>query len=174
MHRRRFRRTVGAGRRKPKWQWIRFNATATTLASPFALDLLANYRTMFGITLLPADFVLWRLIIKVAVRATVSVNQANTGILFSVFNEDSTVAPTNALLAPYDERYLMWDYMYAAKQVQDSGVLTNPTFYEQYDIRSHRKLQNQNETFWAQLVQQGGITTMDTASFTYSLLTRLP
>jgi len=171
MRRRTFRRPMI--RRKPDWQWIRFNSTQATPASPFTFDLLSDYKTQFGILMLPPDFTLWRLLIKCSIGpVTTSAPTADAGVLFSVFNESTVSGVPNALTQQYTEHFLMWDYIYLNKGLFMGEALATNALYGEWDIKTHRKIQNQEESFFAQVVTQGGVTALNSVSFTYSMLVR--
>jgi hypothetical protein len=83
----------------------------------------------------------------------------------------------NPVTNPYGESYLMWDNLYGAEQLfQGAGAvntLGDTVAYKEYDIRSHRKLNNMSETLWLQIAQEGNALTTG-FSFTQSTLIRLP
>lgn len=175
MTRRIYRRpSFRRSRRRGKFQWARFYSSANAPASPYTLDLLADYRLQFGLLMNPADLVLWRLHMKLSVVYTASALNAQTGISFAICNESIAAGVPNQLLQPYSERWLMWDEFYATNQFMESASIATPVAYREYDIRSHRKLQNQEESFWASVILTGNATALTTVSMTYSMLLRLP
>lgn len=170
-YRRSFRRS--SIRRRRRYQWVRDNVQAATPVNPVNFDLLSNYRNQFGVLFMLPDIVIWRIHIKISVNFTISAFNANQGCLVSLFNEDVNLAPVAALSNQYNERYLMWDMLHLSKQVVESSATTVPVVYGEYDIKSHRKFQNQNETLWLQ-IQGNNITALTEVFATYSVLLKLP
>jgi hypothetical protein len=175
MMRTRFRRAGFRSRRKRnKYIWVRDTADSTSPVSPFALDMLASFRTKFGITLNLPDIVVWRIHLKIAITVTISSYTAAAGALVSVFNEDQQILVPNSLLDTYSERFLAWERLYLAEEAIASGVATNPTLYKEFDIRSHRRFQNVEETLWWQVVTTGTVTGITQISSNWSVLLKLP
>ncbi|EJW70660.1 hypothetical protein WUBG_18433, partial [Wuchereria bancrofti] len=79
---------------------------------------------------------------------------------------------------PYDESYLMWDKVYCADTLSNGSNVQaeNITLFKQYDVRSHRKLQNQNDTLILSMTAQGNLTIASTDSYDIvsSVLLKLP
>lgn len=161
-------------RRKARYVWVRDFLQAASPTNPQSFDLLSNYRSQFGLNFMLPDIVVWRIHIKISVSFTIAAFAANQGILVAVFNEDPNLGSIPAALTnQYNERYLMWDMLHLSPSVIESGVTTTPVVYRDYDIKSHRRFQNQNETLMLQ-VQGNGITAMTELFATYSVLLRLP
>lgn len=169
---RRFRRTFR--RRKGRYLWVRDFTQASNPTNPQSFDLLSNYRSQFGVNFMLPDIVIWRIHIKISVSFTIAAFAASQGILVALFNEDPNLASIPAALTnQYNERYMMWDMLHLSPSVIESGVTTTPVVYKEYDIKSHRRFQNQNETLMLQL-QGNGITAMTEMFATYSVLLKLP
>lgn len=174
------RRGFRGVRRRRKFLWVRETISS---GSPSAtinnFDLLANYKSDMGINLNLPDIVIWRLIIKISIRFTLSPNviQASDGFLLSIFVDDSQVFPTNTLLSPYGEQYMMWDQIYTASIFQQGESVVNTTnnwfLYREYDIKTHRKLKDFKDTLIMQLVSTGNAVPAE-LSFTHSCLLKLP
>lgn len=169
-----YRRRFGRMRTKRKFQWIRDTSVSNAPATPFNLDLLSSFRTKFGISLNLPDIVIYRIHIKVAITIAISSFSPDTGVLYSVFNEDQNISPASNLVDPYQQRYLMWDRLLVAEQEVQSASTATPTLYHEYDIKARRKFQNIEETLYTQTVLTGNATSITQISHTWSVLLRLP
>jgi len=141
------------------------------------IDLLAVWRTTSGVTLNLPGFTIWRIHIKISINFTLSplTFTANSGVMIAMFVDSINQVLLNPVTAPYDEKYLMWDELYAAEpQVQSHAGTTPPlALYHEYDIRSHRKLDNVDDTLFLQLATTGNVVISD-LSFTQSTLVKVP
>src|SRR6266576_2266528 len=175
-------------RPRKKWMWVRetFNNIGPQQAPiPNMGDLLATFKTQMGINFNLPDIVIWRLLIKIAVKISFvpAVATASSGVLISAFVDDekkaNSLATTsfNPLSSPFDEKYLSWEMLYAAQSYAQGGqiptALTDVFLYKELDIRAHRKISNLNETLWFTLSASGDANILQ-YSYTYSLLLKLP
>lgn len=146
--------------RKPKWLWVR---SAENNASPNStlnnLDLLSTFRTHAGISVNLPEFVVWRIRLKISITITVTTSvAANDGVLLTAFVDSYDQTAANQLSNSYDQKYLVYDMLYATetvKQSTDSLATTTVTLYKEYDIKSHRKLAALDDTLKVQLASSG-------------------
>ncbi len=143
-------------------------------------DLLANYRTVAGITLNIPEFTIWRIRIRISCQFGLSPTTAvaNNAVLHAIFVEQNVAAALpNPVTAPYNERYLMYDNYYLAEnEIAGNITVAAPTTnvlasFRTYDIKAHRRLDNLNDTLWLTLTPQGNVASL-TSSVTYSILLR--
>lgn len=177
------RRAFSRARKRSNYVWVRGaenNVTPVSQPNSQTYDLLAVYRTTAGITLNIPEFTIWRIHIKISCQfgLTGPTAAANNAVLHSIFVEQASAAfLPNPVSAPYNERYLMWDNYYVAEQEMQSGIPVGApgqdilVSYRAYDIRSHRRLDNLNDTLWIMLTPQGNVQNL-TSSVTYSILLR--
>jgi hypothetical protein len=150
------------------------------------MDLLATWRLANNFTLQLPDLTIWRIHIRVTIRfnfASTTV-QAAQGAHVSIYcddrNERIQATTYTGFLNPYSNNFLMWDQMYTADLMQGAGdqVFTlnttqNYTMTRSYDVKSHRRLRNQEETLWLDVSEIGTIS-INEISFQQSTLLRLP
>ena len=172
-----FRRSMGRPfvRRRKAFLWIRESVNNVTPAhqpTPALTDLLDPFRTQFGINFQLPNFTIWRLIISISVRITpLSTVIANDSVHMSIFMDDREVSPTiNSLVRPFSKQYMMWTSAYASQAVVASQTPVD-NLYKEFDIRTHRKIENLEQTLWLSLVETGNVVMLD-YSTTYSLLLR--
>ena|ERR1700724_748864 len=170
--RRTFRRR-SFNRRPRKMQWVRTTVSVPAPVSPAAVDLLADFKSRFGITINIPDIVIWRVILKISIFVTVSVSNSSSGVLIALFNEQTTTILPNAFLDPYSEKFLWWEDLMVAKEVEESGAITNPVLYKEIDVKTHRKLANMEESLWLQATQHGNAT-MNNFDVAANVLLKLP
>ena len=167
-------------RKKARYLWVRETVNMIGAAPLNNFDLLSNFRQAQGITLNLPDIVIWRIILKISIRLDVGLSvPANTGAMVALFVDDTELnLAQNPVTAPYSQQYLMWDTLYSAQQILNSGSAvaagpTLPVLYNQYDIKSHRKLRNIDQTLHMQVAAQGSAV-LHEISHTASILLRLP
>ena len=163
-------------RKRPRYLWVRNFVEQTAPANnPYVLDLLADYRTQAGILMNIPRFTIWRLKIKVACRFAISAVSSNTGFFFAIYNDNFQLPITFVpRTQAYSEMYYMWDFRSIETEVQEAGITTTPGLTWEYDIKSHRKLQNIFETMFMSLEAVGNVTTPIAEVTTwYSMLLRL-
>ena len=160
-------------RRKRRWQWIRSTENSVTpiSTSNFAQhDLLLNYRTLAGIDLNLPEFTIWRVLIKISIRISVAPAAAfvsNDGAQFAVFVDDMSDVGSNPVVSPYDEKYMLWDAIYAYEAFMQGGVNTTQetqgplALFKSYDIKTHRKIENLKESLLFQIAPTGNSTVED-------------
>lgn len=172
--RRTFRRRF---RRKHHWQWIR---NTSNNASPNStldnVDLLSNFRTQLGISVNLPEITIWRIHLKISIVITVNNPLISAdGVLLTVFVDGQNQTLLNQSTNPYDQRDLMYDYLYASQTVQQSsGNLgtQNYVLYKEYDIKSHRKLVSLDDTLFLQLAASGNAS-IDSYSWSQSVLLKI-
>lgn len=175
---RRFRRSSFGRRRRRRYQWARFQATNINPSqgpTVNADDLLSPWRTAAGVTLNLPEFTIWRIHIKVSIffswsPATVT---SNSGASFALLVDSLSQAPLSALANPYEESFMMWDYLYGTEQLFQgagaAGTLGDNVLYRMYDVRSRRRLRNAGDTLWAINQGQGNVS-LTNYSYTASVL----
>lgn len=171
-----FRRRFASTRRRARWLWIR---GATAVPSPNATlnnsDPLAGYRTNAGITINLPEFTIWRIKIRVSINITIAAAAgANDGILFTAFTDSMSQTPVNQLANSWDQRHLMYTNMYLSKYISstnESGAAGTYYMYEEFDLKSHRKMHQLNDTLFLQFASTGQAVQTD-ISYTYSILCR--
>ena len=179
MQRRTFVRRRGFRRRTHSYLWVREafdQLTPVHQPTPNLNDLLETFRTQAGVTLNLPAFTIWRVLIKVSIHISLQNPAASDGVHFALFVDDKEVSPTiNALVRPFAKQYMMWDQLYASEVVAQSSITTAPVnvpvLYRAYDIKTHRKLENIEQTLWASFVETGAASIID-YSLTYSILLR--
>lgn len=178
------RRSFGMRRRRSNYVWVRGTENDAVPVNPpgmIAHDMLDKYRTTAGITLNIPEFTIWRIRISISCKFTLNPDTftENSGILHALFVEqaDLTKVPF-PVTEPYNEKYLMYDMYYAAEQIiQGATPVAAPAAanqfasYRVYDIKSHRRLGNLNDTLWVVTQPTGNVSGM-TTSWTYSILLR--
>ncbi len=123
---------------------------------------------------------IWRIHLKITIRFTL-VGAAGTtdAVMVAIYVDNFSAAPNaepNVLLNPYNQKFLMWDNLYAAQQEFEGGPVTTADrfLYHEYDIKSHRKLPNQESTLWLYYAPNGTNLTAAEVSYTQSTLLRVP
>ena len=170
-------------RRKAKYVWIRGvnnNVQAVTQPAFQLYDLMSEYRTLAGVTLNIPEFTLWRLRIRVSISFGLSplTFTANSGAHIAMFVDDLDFPTSvNPVAHPFNEQFLMWDEYFVSEQVVNSPVANPPTAanlfagYRQYDIKSHRRLRNLNDTVLLTISPTGNVEQL-TSSIVFSMLMR--
>ena len=176
-----YRRRVPYRRRmsKPKFLWIRSNVNNVSPAhqpTPNLHDLLETFRTTAGISLNLPDFTIWRLRFKIGIRIELTSGfTSNSGVHTAFFVDNREISPTiNALVRPYSQQYMMWDAVLVAEQFQENIPPVGGTPFamsKEYDIKTHRKLTNVEETLWFSMVETGNGVLLD-YDMTWSCLLR--
>ena len=148
-------RTASRRRRKLFVRQV-YNSVAPVVGPAVSqLDLLNNYRVAVGVDLNLPEFTIWRFRIKVSIRFSVApatTYTAASGVLVAAFCDDKNRAATNPVVGQYEERYLIWDWMYASDAIRSgaNGGLESGTnsilMYKEYDVRSHARLRNLGDT----------------------------
>lgn len=188
----RFRRRFTGRRRRNRYIWARTQDRVTAIVAPPAptnYDLLSQYRTASGFILELPDLAIWRIHLKITIRFrfTSTTVQTDTGVGLAIFcdgrQEEIQAALLNffagATSSAYTEQFLMWDHLMAGSMalietLNDVPNTTNDQFiYKEYDIRSHRRLRNLDETLWMSLSTQGSLSISEFA-VTASTLLKLP
>jgi len=166
--------------------WVREALNVATPVGPgpafTSFDLLGNFRGVMGISLNLPDIVIWRIHIKVSIRFTLAPStaiQANDSVLFSLFVDTSNQTLLNPVTQPYSEKFMMFDNLYASSLVQQGLTVAaslpgDLLMFKEYDIKSHRRIANLDETLWMTLSPQGTDLTILNWSATHSTLVKLP
>jgi len=179
---RRFSRRTSFRRPRPHTQWARTNLKNVTGAFTTAnVDLLAQWRAANNLFINLPDIVIWRIHIKISIHYTLSpatVTSGNSMFIASFVDAPAAAAGITALTNPYDEGYLIWDQLYQTDTMANgsNAELENLTLFGKYDVRSRRKLINQNDSLFFQMVPQGNVTMTSTDSYSLlaSVLVKLP
>jgi hypothetical protein len=130
-----------------------------------------------GVTLNLPGITIGRIHIKVSIHFSFVPNTytANSGIFVSSWVDNISQVPLNMVVEPYDQKFLIWEELYAAEQelLSDPGTTGTVVAYHEFDVRAKRKLTNQNDTLWLQFSAVGNANILD-YSFTQSTLLLLP
>jgi len=136
-------------------------------------DLLADWRSALNVNVNLPDIVIWRMHVKISIRITVPTQQANDGVFISSWVDSKSQVTLQSSVSPYDQKYLIWDQQYITEQIKQSGTLADPVIYREYDVKSHRRLQDMNETLFLGVEMTGSSVGLD-VSYTSSVLLKLP
>ena len=168
-------------RQRKNYIWVRGAVSQVTGVSQpnfISHDLLAGYRSSAGITLNIPEFTVWRIHIKISIQFGLSpvAATANDGCLVASFVEQTDVATIKDPLAfPYNERYLIWEQLFAAEQrLMGTPSTTQPdalVLYKVFDVRSRRRLDNLNDTLWLTVTPNGNANSV-TDDVKFSILLR--
>jgi len=173
----RFRRpfAISTTRKRPRYLWVRnFVEQANPANNPYVLDLLADYRTQASLGLNLPEFTIWRLHIKVYIRFTISAFSSNSGFFYAIYNDNFAIPLTfTPRTQQYSERYYMWDFKSVEEQLIEAANTTVPGLMFSYDIKSHRKLQNINETMFQSIESVGNVSGVQEVTTVYSMLLRM-
>ena len=177
-------RPIGA-RRRAHYLWIREqfnNVTPIATASFQTDDLLAGYRATAGIDLNLPEFTIWRVKLKVSVRISVAPATTYTaadGALVTLYVDDKTDPGTFPVTSPYDEKYMLYDILYASQAIMmgANGGLEDGTksilLFREFDVKTHRRLENLNSTLQLQICPTGLQTSILEYAIQHSTLGRL-
>ena len=170
--------------RRHNYIWVRGaenHVTGVVQPNQDQYDLLASYRTRSGVTLNIPEFTIWRIHIRISIQFGLSpaTAVANSACLLTLFVDTADFSGLPLTLSePYSEQYLMYDNLYVSELIMNGFNVpaATPTIdvlaaVRNYDIKSHRRLGNLNETLWLTLTPQGNMEQL-TSSITYSILLR--
>jgi hypothetical protein len=172
-------------RRRAHYLWIRQqfdNVTPIPTAAFDTNDLLAGYRATAGIDLNLPEFTIWRVRLKVSVRISVAPATTYTssdGAIVALYVDDKTDSGTNPVTSPYDEKYMVYDILYASQSIQNggNGGLENGAnsilMFREFDVKTHRRLENLASTLQLQIAPTGLQTSILDYSIQHSTLGRL-
>ena len=171
-------------RPRRKWLWVREsynNVGPVHQPNTNYIDMLGTFKTQMGINLNLPDITIWRVIIKISVHLGLApaAYTDNSGITVATFVDDekkSDTANWNMVTSPFDEQYMMWDNIYVAQSQQYYEIPTalgGYALYERYDMRTHRKLRNVNETLFTAVSETGNANLIGFSAF-WSVLIKLP
>lgn len=176
MYRRRtFRRSV---RRRNRWKWIRNTVNnAAPSGSLNSIDLLSNFKTHAGITIVLPELVIWRIRLRLAITVTITggVTSSNDGVLVTSFVDGANQAILSQLLNSDDEQDLVYAFLYTYKTIaasDDNVTTTAVSLYEEFDIKAHRKLKSIDDTLFLQLAASGNAV-ITNYSYSTSILCKL-
>jgi hypothetical protein len=119
------------------------------------------------------DMTLMRLHLRWAGFMTETGLQANNGVSISAWVDSTDQAQLSSFAFPYDQHFLIFDEVYTAEQVAQTGVVTNLAGHRLYDVKSRRKINGVSETLWLSTAAQG-LTTLTSYSWVLSALLKLP
>ena len=169
-------------RKRPKFQWVRNTLSDVVPASTVTYDLLNSYKNAFAISAMLPDIVIWRIHIKISIDFHFSAAGdplATSGVFFAIFTESDHLVHLPAAGNAYDEHYMMWTKLYASESLANNysniAVTTGSqqVIYKEFDIKSHRRLTDINDTLLLQLQAFGNVV-MNSVDFTHSTLIKLP
>ena len=90
----------------------------------------------------------------------------------SIFVDDKELSPTiNMLTRPFSKQFMTWEQLYASNVATLATPSPVDNLYIERDIKTHRKLENLEQTLWLSMVETGAVSMID-YSVTYSLLLR--
>jgi hypothetical protein len=184
---RRYRRSFSR-RPRARYEWIRSNEGASTLAhQPTAnvFDLMAVFNTKQGGWLLQLpDITVWRIHLKISIRFTFNSTayDSNAGAFVGLF-----VAPRAQINAQafslvtnqYSYKPLIWDMLYTSETIKEGtfsptiNTTDQHVLYKEYDVKSHRRFQNMDDTLWLEITEIGDMS-LQSLSFIQSTLYKLP
>lgn len=181
---RRFSRRTSFHRRKVHYQWAQYYTNtvgAITNPAGMSFDMLTAWKSANNFSLNLPDIVIWRFHIKISIHYTLSPSTvlATDGVFVASFC-DSLLGSSGVQFQskPYDEQYLIYDKIYTADTMANgaNAQSTNVTLYKEYDVRSRRKLVNQNDTLILFVVPQGNVTigSGDSVEMLARVLLKLP
>lgn len=173
---RRFRTRSILPRRRHKWQWIRQSANnASPNASLNSIDLLQIFRSHAGITINLPEMTLWRIRLKIAITITVTTAAtSNDGVLVTSFVDSMNQAVVNQLTDPMDQHDLVYDFLAAYETLMqtNNNAVTKVILYKEFDLKSHRRFNNIDDTLWLQLASSGTAVITD-YSYSTAILTKI-
>src|SRR5262249_21774092 len=132
---------------------------------------------LLGMSINLPGFTIWRLHFKFSCRITIVTPQANNGVLLTAFVDSTTQTITNQGTFPMDERLLLHEQLYVNETIvqngQGAGAAAVVPLYGSFDVRSHRKIENLQNSLILQNAVTGAATILD-YSWTMSALIKLP
>lgn len=147
------------GRRRGRYEWLRDTFNNAAPAALNTIDLMANYKSHLGLNVNLPEISIWRLRLKIAISIAVTAPvHANDGVLCTVFVDGQNQTVLNQLTNSYDERDMLYDFMYAydtLKSSSDSFSGTTIALYKEFDIKTHRSLRSVDDTLFLQLAASG-------------------
>jgi hypothetical protein len=126
------------------------------------------------------DYTIWRIHIRISIdiHLTAAAYTGGDGYTYGLYvdSKNQTQFATGPLTNQYEQRYLAWNNMYLQKTLAESpfaAVVTANIYglYEEIDVRSHAKLNPQNDTLFLQLDSFGNAQA-DQFDLTYAVLLR--
>lgn len=145
------------------------------------IDLLDDWKTANNFSLNLPDIVIWRLHIKISIHYTLSPTTvlANDGMFVAVFVDNilGSAGLNFQTTELYGESFMVWDKIYVSDFLASAGNSSSSgtLLYASYDVKSRRKLMNQNETLLLNLSPTGNLTlgSTDAINLTMSCLLKL-
>lgn len=125
------------------------------------------------------DYTIWRIHIRISIdiHLTAASYQGN-GYTYGIYvdSKNQTQFATGPLTNQYEQRYLAWNTIYQEKTLYESPfaatVATNTyCLYEELDIKSHAKMNPENDTLFLQLSSLNNAQA-DAFDITYAILLR--
>jgi len=170
--------------RKPRtrYQWVRSSTAVSTPVLPNTIssnDLLADWRTKSGIAFNFPDIVIWRIILSISIRFTIAPAtfiESQDRVTLAVYVDSMAQTVLSPVIETYGQKYMMWDNLYGTEFLMSSspaGTAGELVFFKRYDIRTHRKLTNQEESL---LLVLAPVNAFEILNYTYSqnTLIKLP
>lgn len=147
--------------------------------NPNTADLLANWKTQSGLLFNVIDYTIWRIHIRISIDIHLTAAHYNgAGYTYGIYvdSKNQTQFATGPLTNQYEQRYLAWNTLYLEKAIMEAPFpatvnLDTYCLYEELDIRSHARMNPQNDTLYLQLDSLNNAQA-DTIDFTYAVLLR--
>jgi hypothetical protein len=176
------RRPFSVMRKRSRYQWVRDLVNVASVTSPLNIDLMSDWRSNMNLTLLLPDIVIWRFRIRLSITGKIAVAssaKASNGVEVSSYVNALDSTPVVLSNAKYEQQFLIFDQIYCSEMFSQSAnnfnaVTTNEIYlFKDYEIKSHRKFPNQNDTLWLHIGNVGDFV-MDQVNYTMRLLIKLP
>lgn len=138
------------------------------------IDLMSNYRTHLGIAINLPEITIKRLHLKISIQVTITagLNSAD-GVLLSAFVDGLNQTISNQMTNPYDEKDLIFYYLYLSETSMFTDAQAGGhqyTLYKEFDVRAMRRLKSVDDTLFLQISAGTGNVTIDNYSWTMSAL----
>lgn len=165
---------------KPRYTWVRDHIHNSGPVNPNPTDLLANWKTSSGMLFNIIDYTIWRIRIQVSISIHLSAAAYNSqdGVFLGSYVQSKNLASfaTGAQTNQYDERYLIWNNMYLSETLMNGPIAASTNanvymLYREFDVRSHVKMNSEQDTLNLVLEQDGNVV-MDSFDLTYTVLLR--
>ena len=168
-------RRVMSGRRRPvHFEWVHDTFNNVAPAAVNLDDLLGNFKAQYAITANLPDIVIWRLHLKFSCAFTATTGgSSNAGVLLTCFVDSTKQTIVNQGTNPNDEHYLIYNQLYLTESLMQGPVVSPFHLYKEFDVKSHRRLVNINDSLLLQTVQTG-VAVLTDYSVSVGILLKLP
>jgi len=175
--RRQFSRSVPRTFRKSRFEWVYDSFNNVAPAAVNLDDLLGNFKSQYAIQANFPEMVVWRVHLRFSARITVGTSSANDGILITMFVDSTKQTIVNQLLNPNDEHYMIYHLLYNADTIMQGGSVGGAgaivSLVKDFDVKSHRKLVNINDSLLLQ-TSVSGTNTFTDYSVSVGILLKMP